>query len=167
MTVGSENYPAQKGKVVKISRVLDAPRDLVWETVTKPEHIVHWSHAGEGWTTPFAEMDVRTGGKIRIGYGSPDGKDDFVLEATFREVDPPRRMVWLFSDGRSVTFTLEDLAGRTKLTIDLTLETEYPEEMQRQGWGEHIDNLANYLAERQRKSESPQDVIRSTRSAIT
>lgn len=146
MTAPSENFPAQAGRTILITRELDAPRELVFEAMTKPEHIVHWHHAGDGWTTPFAETDVRPGGKLRIGYASPDGKESFVLEGTYREVVAPGRIVYALSDGRAVTTTLESIGRKTKVTIELTLETEYHEDLQRQGWSEHLDNLASYLA---------------------
>lgn len=146
MAGASERYPEQAGRTILITRVLDAPRKLVFEAWTKPEHLVHWHHAGDGWTTPFAETDPRPGGKLRIGYASPDGKESFVLEATYREIVAPERIVFVIADGRPVTVTLEDSAGKTKLTIELTLETEYPEEVQRGGWTQHVDNLATYLA---------------------
>jgi uncharacterized protein YndB with AHSA1/START domain len=146
VTAPSENFPAQAGRTILITRELDAPRELVFEAMTKPEHIVHWHHAGDGWTTPFAETDVRPGGKLRIGYASPDGKESFVLEGTYREVVAPGRIVYALSDGRAVTTTLESIGRKTKVTIELTLETEYHEDLQRQGWSEHLDNLASYLA---------------------
>ncbi len=141
-----ENFPDQAGRTIVISRVFDAPRKLVFEAFTKPEHLVHWHHAGEGWTTPFAETDPRPGGKLRIGYGSPDGKDDFVLEGLFREVVEPKRIVYVMFGDRPVTVTFKDLGGKTKVDLELTLETEYHEDLQRGGWTEHLENLATYLA---------------------
>lgn len=146
MTAEADKFPDQKGRTTRVSRVIDAPRALVFEAMTKPEHLVHWHHAGEGWTTPFAEADARPGGALRIGYASPDGKESFVLEGTYREVVAPERIVYEMSDGRSVITTLEDSGAKTTVTIELGLETEYPEEMQRQGWSEHLDNLAAHLA---------------------
>jgi uncharacterized protein YndB with AHSA1/START domain len=144
VTAASENYPDQKGRTFVISRVFDAPRQLVFDAFTKPEHLVHWHHAGEGWKTPFAETDPRAGGKLRIGYGSPDGKEDFVLEGTYREVRAPERIVYVF-DGRPVTVTFDDVGGKTKVTLEVTMETENHEDLQRTGWTEHVDNLAAYL----------------------
>ncbi|MGH2377135.1 MAG: SRPBCC domain-containing protein [Candidatus Limnocylindria bacterium] len=156
MTAASENYPEQKGRTFVISRVFDAPRTLVFETFIKPEHLVHWHHAGEGWKTPFAETDPRPGGKLRIGYGSPDGKEDFVMEATYREVVAPERIVYVLGavfpglavvlDERVVTVTFDDLGGKTKVKLEVTMETEYHEDLQRQGWSEHLDNLGKHLA---------------------
>lgn len=144
MTAAPENYPDQRGRTFVVDRVFDAPRKLVYEAFTEPKHLVHWHHAGEGWKTPFAEVDARPGGKLRIGYGSPDGKEDFVLEGTYREVVPLERIVYVIDD-RPVTVTFDDVGGKTKVTVEVTMETEYHEDLQRGGWTEHIDNLAAYL----------------------
>lgn len=145
MTAASENYPDQKGRTIEITRTFDAPRALVFEAFTKPDHLVHWHHAGEGWKTPFAEADPRPGGKLHIGYASPDDKESFTLEATYREVRAPERIVYVFDD-RSVTVTIDEVGDKTKVTIELTLETEYHEDLQRQGWTEHLENLGKHLA---------------------
>lgn len=141
----NENFPGQKGRTITISRTFDAPLELVFEALVTPEHMKRWHHAGEGWTTPWAEADPRPGGKLRVAYGSPDGKEDFVLEATYTEVERPRRIVYELADGRRVIMTLEENAGRTTVEIELALETEYHEDLQRQGWGEHLDNLGKHL----------------------
>lgn len=139
------NFPDQAGRTIVITRVFDAPRALVFEAFTKPEHLVHWHNAGEGWTTPYAESDPRPGGALRIGYGSPDGKDDFALEAIYQDVVEPERLSYLMGD-RLVTVTFDDVGGRTKVTLELALETEYHQDLQRAGWSAHLDNLAAYLA---------------------
>jgi len=155
VTAASENYPGQKGRSFTITRTFDAPRRLVFDAFIKPEHLVHWHHAGEGWKTPFAETDPRPGGKLRIGYGSPDGKEDFVLEGTYREVRAPELIVYVIDD-RPVEVTFEELGAKTRVTVEVTLETEYHEDVQRGGWTEHIDNLATYLATKTGKGGTPE-----------
>jgi uncharacterized protein YndB with AHSA1/START domain len=140
-------HPENKGKTCVITRVLKAPIALVWEAMTEPRHLVHWYHADEGWTTPFAEMDLTAGGKIRIGFGSPDGKNDFVLSGTFTEVTPPRSMTFTMDDDRPVTTKLTALGpNETKLEVEFALETTYSEEQQREGWTLMYVHLEQYLA---------------------
>jgi uncharacterized protein YndB with AHSA1/START domain len=55
----------------------DAPRELVFECFIDPKHLVHWSHAGGGWVTPYAETDPRVGGHFKIGYQSGDGSEGY------------------------------------------------------------------------------------------
>jgi uncharacterized protein YndB with AHSA1/START domain len=107
---------------------------------------VHWFYASEGWTTPFAETDVRPGGAFRIGFASPDGADDFVFEGVYNEILEPERLVFTLGDGRPVTVTFADQNGKTRLDLRLTLETTYSEEQQREGWTAMLEHLAEYLA---------------------
>lgn len=130
---------------IVIERVIDAPRGRVWKALIDPTDIVRWMHATEGWTTPFAEADVRVGGKYRIAFGSPDGKSDFVLEGTYREIAVPERLVYTIGGDRLVTTTLASENGKTKLTLSFTPEGVHTEEQQRAGWSEILENLVKYL----------------------
>jgi uncharacterized protein YndB with AHSA1/START domain len=140
-------HPENKDRTVVITRILKAPIALVWEAMTEPKHLVHWFHADEGWTTPFAEMDLKKGGKIRIGFGSPDGKNDFVLSGTFTEVTPPTYMAYDLDDGRPVMTRLTAQGAKeTKLVVEFALETTFSEEQQREGWTLMYVHLEQHLA---------------------
>jgi uncharacterized protein YndB with AHSA1/START domain len=140
-------HPENKDKTVVITRILKAPIALVWEAMTEPKHLVHWFHADEGWTTPFAELDLKKGGTLRIGFGSPDGKNDFVLSGVFTEVTPPRSFAYNLDDGRPVRTKLtEQGPNQTKLEVEFALETTYSAEQQRHGWTLMYVNLDTYLA---------------------
>jgi uncharacterized protein YndB with AHSA1/START domain len=133
-------------RVITITHTYDAPRELVFRAWIEPEHLVRWYYASEGWTTPFAETDPRPGGAFRIGFASPDGADDFVFEGVYNEVVESERIVFTIGDGRPVWVTFADDGGWTKLTLELTLENENSEELQRTGWGAMIEQLGEHLA---------------------
>ena len=134
-----------KEHVITISRSVGAPRDLVFRAWTEPKHIVHWFHASEGWKTPFAETDICAGGAFRIGFASPDGKNDFVFAGIYNELIPPERIVLTIGDGRPVTVSFANEAEGTMLSLDLTLETTHSAEQQRAGWSAMLENLVKYL----------------------
>lgn len=146
--MGAKNSPgtAPDARTIVLTRTFDAPRELVFAAWTEPKHIVHWFYASEGWTTPFAETDIRPGGAFRIGFASPDGKSDFVFEGIYNEIVRPERIVLTIADGRPVTVTLAEDKGKTKLTLELTLEKIHSEEQQREGWGAMLVHLGEYLA---------------------
>ena len=144
--VANERTSATAARKIVLEHYYDAPRSLVFKAWTQPEHLVHWFHAAQGWTTPFAETDVRPGGRYRIGMGSPDGKNDFAFEGVYREVAEPERLVLEIGDGRPVAITFHEESGRTRFRLELTLENVFPEEQQRQGWTAMLDNLGKYLA---------------------
>jgi uncharacterized protein YndB with AHSA1/START domain len=78
--------------LIVMTRVYDAPRELVWETMTRPEHVRQW-WGGPGFTNPVCEMDVRAGGRWHHVMRFPDGTE-LTMEFVFVEVAPPTRLVW-------------------------------------------------------------------------
>jgi uncharacterized protein YndB with AHSA1/START domain len=131
-------------RVLTLTRVFDAPRDLVWTAYTDPAHIVKWMFAKD-WESPFAETDVRPGGAFRIGMRPADHREDgFTFDGTYREVRKPERIVQVIGDGRVVTTTFEDQRGKTKLT--LSVEMAMGEEQERTGWTQILEHLAEHVA---------------------
>jgi len=104
-----------------MERVFAAPRELVWQAITKPEHIPNWWGPRDIPMTVEA-MDFRVGGRWRwIGH-SRDGDAPFTGE--YLEIDPPKRIVHTeafdvepFNQGEPalVTITLEEVDGGTRL----------------------------------------------------
>ena len=137
---------ATEAKTITITRLFDAPRELVFECWLKPEHLVHWYSAGDGWTTPYAESDPRTGGRFKIGFAGPDGKVAFDYTGTYDEVTSPERILFTSDDGRPMRVEFTDQGGKTLVTFTLTLEGTHSEEQQRHGWSAILENLGKYLA---------------------
>ena len=105
-------------KQILLTRVFDAPRHLVFETMTKPEYVQRWWCCIEGFTMPVCEIDLRVGGKYRYVMRAPDGKD-FGFNGVYREIVPPERIVNTeifepYPDEEAVcTMTLEEREGKT------------------------------------------------------
>lgn len=133
-----------KGRTLVLTRVFDAPRDLVWTAYTDPKHIVKWMFAKD-WESPFAETDVRPGGAFRIGMRPADhSQEGFVFDGKYREVVKPERIVQVISDGRVMTTKFDEVSGKTKLT--LSVEMAMSEEQERQGYTQILENFAKHLA---------------------
>jgi uncharacterized protein YndB with AHSA1/START domain len=89
-----------------IERLIDAPTGLVWEALTKPEHLKEWYMPKAWGRVARAEMDVRPGGIISIDIAGPDGKE-FPNLGCILEVVPVERLVWtsmLFPGYRPAVF---------------------------------------------------------------
>ena len=106
---------------IRLTRLFDAPRHLVFEVMTKPEHVrLWWGRLGEGYSVPVCEIDLRVGGAWRFVNRHPHGEAAFHGE--YREVTPPSRLVFTeifeeFPDSVSVvTSELADEGGKTRLT---------------------------------------------------
>ena len=77
---------------LKLERVLDAPRNLVWKAWTDPEHIKRW-WAPRPYQTPECEIELRPGGKFYTRMTGPDGFD-FSGTACVLEATPAERIIW-------------------------------------------------------------------------
>jgi uncharacterized protein YndB with AHSA1/START domain len=108
---------------VALTRLFDAPRSLVFEAMTTPEHIRRWwGCLGEGYSVPVCEVDLRVGGKWRFVNRTPTGEDaEFYGE--YREIAPPDRLVFTeifapFPDAESVVTTVfTEEQGKTRITV--------------------------------------------------
>jgi uncharacterized protein YndB with AHSA1/START domain len=154
-----------------ISRVFDAPRELVWKAFTDPEHMKHW-WGPKGFTARVAKMDFRPGGVYHYCLRSPDGHDMWG-KFVYREIVAPERIVFInsFSDENGgvtrhpmhlawplemlSTFTFTEQEGKTTFTIrwsplnatEAERKTfEDGRKSMQQGWTGTLDQLADYLA---------------------
>jgi uncharacterized protein YndB with AHSA1/START domain len=104
---------------IEISYFFDAPRELVFDAMTKPEHLRNW-YGPRDYTVTECEMDFRVGGKYRIVQQNPAG-EEFVFFGEYREIVRPERVVqtWAFEpfgDRPSTeTLTLTEVDGRTQV----------------------------------------------------
>jgi uncharacterized protein YndB with AHSA1/START domain len=117
-------------RVITFSRLFDAPRRLVFEAMTRPEHVRRWwGILDEGYSVPVCDIDLRPGGRWRFVGSGPKGQTpDFY--GVYREIAPPDRLVYTevfapFPDVESlVTAVLTDEGGKTRMTVTC----EYPDE---------------------------------------
>jgi len=107
---------------IRITRLFDAPRHLVWEAMSRPEHIREWwGRLGDGYSVPVCEVDLRPGGRWRFVNRHPNGEAAF--HGVYRELDPPGRAVHTeifeaFPDVESVVTTLlTEEQGKTRITV--------------------------------------------------
>lgn len=151
-------------KSLIITRIFDAPRELVFKAWTDPKLIEKW-WGPRGVTNPVCELDARPGGSINIvmlagkELGSYAGQK-WPIKGTFDEVIPPKRIVFTSSaledeNGnpqleQKVTIMLEDLEGKTKMTLNIVLTkigpgTEEALSGMEMGWNQSIDKLGEEL----------------------
>jgi uncharacterized protein YndB with AHSA1/START domain len=118
---GVTTYATPTDREVVITRVVAAPRRLVFEAYTTPRHLQQWLLGPEGWTMPICEMDLRAGGAFRYVWRKEDGAE-MTIAGSVREVVPPERLVTTESWGpewpetvNTVVFT--ESAGHTTITL--------------------------------------------------
>lgn len=158
--------PTATDREVLITRVFDAPRELVFQAWTDPEHLQSW-YAPRGCTIRFAALDLRQGGAFHSCIHTPDGHDCW-CKGTYLEVVAPERIVFTMAIAdahgnlvgpveagmdpgwpreTTVTVTFAEQGARTKLTLHQTVSEDlarrtgaYP------SWLDMLDRLASTLA---------------------
>jgi uncharacterized protein YndB with AHSA1/START domain len=133
-----------------VVRVFQAPRELVWETLTTPEHLTHF-WGPRGTSTPLAGIvvELRPGGRFETLMVDDESGEEHQMTAVYEEIDPPARLVFReLGMGLVNTTTLVDLGdGTTEVTIH---QAGLPEGMLNDevlaGFTSSLDRNAEYLA---------------------
>jgi len=148
-------YTTPTDREIVVTRVVDAPRRLVFEAHTNPAHLPHWMLGPAGWTMPVCEIDLRPGGAWHFVWRKSDGTE-MAMRGVYLEVVPPERLVSTESWGGDWPETVNTLLlgeqhGRTTITSrilyvskdarDAALKTGMQD-----GMSQTYDRLAEYLA---------------------
>lgn len=161
-------------KDIIITRIFDAPRERVWKAWSEPEQLMKW-WGPKTYTSPSCKMDFREGGKYLFCMRAPNGKD-YWTTGVFKEIKPLEKIVWtdsfadengnpvpasyygmgddfpadVFPDENTVTFTFEDLNGKTKLTlVHAGMPGGEHGRLANQGWNESLDKVAVLLQQQE------------------
>jgi uncharacterized glyoxalase superfamily protein PhnB/uncharacterized protein YndB with AHSA1/START domain len=136
------------------TRVVDAPRDVVWEMWTSPTHVPHWMLGPDGWTMPVCEIDLRPGGGWHYVWRQPDGTS-MEMSGGYREVARPERLVsterWGGDWPETVnTLVLTEHEGKTTMTCTVRYPSREARERaigtgMKDGWAQSYDKLDAYL----------------------
>jgi uncharacterized protein YndB with AHSA1/START domain len=151
--------------VIVLSRVFDAPRELVFEAFTRPEHLARF-WGPKGMRNTACSVDLRIGGEFRVEVEGPDG-NIYPATGVYREISPPERIVYAATTAddnpcgaglppRSiVTLRFEAQGGKTRLTVHAQLQSRAAVEAAiaggfNSGWEDSFDRLADVLANSRR-----------------
>ena len=155
--VGRTMFATPSDREIVIMRVLDAPRGLVFDAWTSPEHLPHWLLGPEGWTMPVCEIDLRPGGTWHFGWRSAD-HGEMEMRGVYREIVPPERLVTTESWGGDWPETLNTLVfseedGRTTVTCTVLYPSKEARDAvlavgMKEGVSLSYDRLAEYLQTR-------------------
>jgi uncharacterized protein YndB with AHSA1/START domain len=141
---------------IQLTRLFNAPRELVFDAMTTPEHVREWwGRLGEGYSVPVCEIDLRVGGAWKFVNRHPHGEAIFYGE--YREISRPDRLVFteIFADFPNspslVTSVFTEEHGRTRLTATVRYPSQQVRDMviasgMSEGAGVSYDRLEDLLA---------------------
>lgn len=142
--------PSSK-RELSISRLLNAPRELVWEVWTNPEHIQHW-WGPTGFTNSISKMEVKPGGEWEFIMHGPDGID-YKNKHVYKEIIKPEKIVLEHVTGPkfTMTVTFEEQGDKTLVKIHSLFESA--EQLQEvikvfkadEGMKQNVDRLEAYI----------------------
>ena len=151
---GETTFTTPSDREIVMTHVVDAPRALVFEAHTSPEHVPHWLTGPEGWTMPVCEIDLRPGGEWHFVWRRGDGSE-MDMRGEYREVEPPARLVNTESWGADWPETLNTLVldeedGRTTITSTILYPSKEARDAalatgMKDGASTSYDRLAEYL----------------------
>jgi uncharacterized protein YndB with AHSA1/START domain len=158
MNTRPDSVPDSSKTDLVVSRVFDAPRELVFEAWTDPEQLAQW-WGPRGFTNPVCELDVRPGGSIRVHMRGPDGTVH-PMTGVYQEVREPERLVFttapLDSEGQPLfevlhTVTFVEQTGGTKVTVLSRVVRSTAEAVpylagMEAGWTQSLERLAEHVA---------------------
>ncbi len=159
MAAANEGISQVQEHELEITRVFDAPRELVWRAWTDPMLIARWL-GPRGFTGKVEKLEAHVGGAYRFHLRAPDGTDHW-MQGTTCELVPPERLVntffWADAAGNPtgpetlLSVTLHEHDGKTILTLRQTLfETVTSCDAHHEGWDSSLDCLNDLIVELQR-----------------
>jgi uncharacterized protein YndB with AHSA1/START domain len=156
--VATRSFTANEEQELVLSRVFDAPRELVFKVWTDPKHVARW-WGPHGFTNPVCELDLRPGGAILIHMRGPNGVV-YPMTGVFQEIVRPERLVFtsaaLDAAGNPMfevltTVTFAEQGKKTKQTMRARVIKTTPQAApyiagMEQGWTQSLERLTAYVA---------------------
>jgi len=129
---------------ITVEATVNAPVEKVWESWTKPDHIVKWNYASDDWHSPWAKSDFREGGNFSARMEAKDGSMGFDFGGVFNVIRPNEYIETTLGDGRKVETSFSKEGNQTKVIETFEAENTHPVELQRGGWQAILDNFKKY-----------------------
>jgi uncharacterized protein YndB with AHSA1/START domain len=141
---------ADLGELI-ITRIYEAPRELVWTCMTSPEHLTHfWGPPGMSAPIEDIVIELHEGGRFETVMVNDATGDRYPTTGVYVEIDAPSRLVWAekgFAEGMTNTSTFTDLGnGRTEVVIHQRhVPAVFRSAEAQQGFNASLDRFAAYL----------------------
>ena len=129
---------------ITVETNVQASVEKVWEYWTEPTHITNWNSASDDWHTPYAENDLRVGGKFLSRMEAKDGSFGFDFGGIYDDVILHEVIAYTLGDGRKVKITFKGKENEAEVIVTFDAETENPLELQQQGWQAILDHFKKY-----------------------
>lgn len=130
---------------ISVSVSIKAKMNKVWESFTKPEHIVNWNFASIEWHCPKAINNLKSEGEFSWRMEAKDGSMGFDFEGRYLEIISEKRITYEMADGRKVEVNFSQKGEEVMVAETFETEGTIADEQQRAGWQAILVNFKNYV----------------------
>jgi uncharacterized protein YndB with AHSA1/START domain len=134
-----------KNPTITVETTVNSSKEKVWECWTEPKHITQWNNASDDWHTPFAENDLRVGGRFLSRMEAKDGSFGFDFGGIYCEVRLYETILYILEDGRKVKINFISQGRETRVIEAFEAESTNSIELQKTGWQSILDNFKKYV----------------------
>lgn len=139
-----------------IERILPADRETVFRCWTATDHLARWFGPTPDHSTPIAEIDLRVGGRYRIGMRKGEDGETHIVGGIYQEISPPKKLVFTWAwetsvqppDQTLVTVEFHEVGNQTRLVL---IHERFPHAKMRdqhgEGWNGCLDGLGRLLSQ--------------------
>lgn len=137
---------------IKVETIIHADVQKVWKCWNNPENITGWAFASETWECPYAENDLRVGGRFLTRMAAKDGSTSFDFTGTYTDVVEFEKIKYIMDKAddenkhRECDITFTDLDdGTTKVVEEFSPEQVNSTDMQKAGWQAILENFKKFV----------------------
>lgn len=131
--------------MITVKTTIHSSLEQVWAAWTNPEHITQWTFASDDWHAPFAETDLKIGGRFKTTMAAKDGSFSFDFSGTFTTVEQFKTIAYTLDDERKVVIEFSEENGEVTVIESFEPESQNSLEMQETGWQMILNNFKKYV----------------------
>jgi uncharacterized protein YndB with AHSA1/START domain len=137
-------------ETLRIRRIVPATKERLFRAWTEPNQVTRWWTIGEGWKAEFAEIDLRVGGKFKVG-NKPRAGEPILLTGEFLEVEPPDKLVYTWRFGATnpeesvITVEFNEVGDQTEVLITHEHSSKEMGPGAVAGWESALASLARFV----------------------
>lgn len=124
---------------------IQASIEKVWEHWNEPKYITQWYNASDDWHAPYAENDLKDGGKFKTTMAAKDGSASFDFEGVYTSIVKNKQIEYAITDGRKVSIKFFAMNNETVVEETFDPEEINSIELQKGGWQAILTNFKKHV----------------------
>ncbi len=131
--------------MITVKTTIHSSIEQVWAAWTSPEHITQWTFASDDWHAPYAEIDLKVGGRFKTTMAAKDESFSFDFSGTFTEVEPMKKIAYTLDDDRKVVIEFNVNSEEVTVVESFDPESVNSLELQETGWQMILNNFKKHV----------------------